>query len=152
MILRRLVRLAILVGLSRRTCQRLQYFRTRNPRRACLAYQPIQPIHPTKDSKYTHHRKPITSSQSRESRRRRSRPLWYSRPSRPVRSSHHSMRIPSPHPDVIRVISILAIIVRIPTAIRRGATCRYAASVILVALLVLTISVSLFRLRIPSIL
>ena len=53
---------------------------------------------------------------------------------------------------MIRVISILAIIVRIPTAIRRGATCRYAASVILVALLVLTNRVSILRLSIASIL
>ena len=61
MILRRLVGLAILVGLSRRTCQRLQHFRARIPRRPFPPYQPMQSAHPMKDSKSTSHRKPFTS-------------------------------------------------------------------------------------------
>ena len=48
------------------------------------------------------------------------------------------------------MLYIPAILVRIATVIRPGATSRQVASVILASLLVLTITVSLFRLRIPS--
>ena len=121
-------------------------------RRSCLFYRHIQFTRAMAGSITTHHKKPTMSIQSRESRCWRSRPLGYIRPSRPIRSSHPSMRIPSPHPDVIRVLYILATIVRIPTAIKRGAPFRYVASVILVALLVPTNSVSILRLSIASIL
>ena len=46
-------------------------------------------------------------------------------------------------PDVMRAIYIPSAIVRIFPAIRRGATCRYVASVILVAQLVLNNSVGI---------
>ena len=121
--------------------------------RSCDFYKHIQSSRAMEHSIPSHRRKPIIISiQPMESRRRRSVPLRYIRPNRPIRSSHPSMRIPSPHPDVIRVLYILATIVRIPTAIKRGAPFRYVASVILVALLVLTISVSISRLSIASIL
>ena len=90
------------------------------------------------------------SSQFRESGRRRSRPCWSIRPSQPIHSSHRSMRVSSNQPRALPVLHILASLVRISNIIRLGATFRQVASVILVSLLVLTITVSLFRLRIPS--
>ena len=152
MILCRLVGLAILVGLSRSTCKRSQYFRAMRPCRSCLVCRPIHPTRPMKASKSTRPRNPSTPSQPRESRLRRIRPCTPIRPSQPIHSSRPSMRIPSNRPMELPMLYILAIIVRIPTVIRPGATFRQVASVILVSLLVLTIIVSLFRLRIPSIL
>ena len=144
MILRRLVGIAILVCLSRRTCNRVQYFRARRPCRPCLAYQPNQPIRQVKASKSTRPRNPSISSQPRASRRRRSRPCSSIRPSQPAHSSHPIMRIPANHPMGLRKLYILASLFRIPTVIRLGETFRHVASVILVALLVLTSTASLF--------
>ena len=150
MILCGLVGIAILAGLSRRTCKRLQYFRSMRPCRSCLVYQPIQSTRPMKASKSTRPRNPSISSQSRESGLRRMRPCRSSRPSRPIHSSHPSMRIPPNQLRELPMLYILAILVRIATVIRPGATFRHVASVILSSLLVLTITEILFRLRIPS--
>ena len=62
------------------------------------------------------------------------------------------MRIPSPRPDEIRALRILATIFKTTNATRRGATFRYVASVIPVALLVLINSVSILRQIVAAIL
>ena len=60
------------------------------------------------------------------------------------------MRIPSNQPRNLPIPYILAILARIANVIRLGATFHQVSSVILVSLLLLTITVILFRLRIHS--
>ena len=97
-------RLAILVGLPRRTWRRFQYSQTSRQRRSFPVYKHILSTRAMEDSIPTHHSNPIISIQSMESRRWRSRPFGYSRPSRPIRPSHSGMRIPPTRPHVIRVL------------------------------------------------
>ena len=64
---------------------------------------------PIKASKSTHPRNPIMSSQSTESRRRRSRPCRFTRPSQRIHSSHTSIRIPSNQTRVLPILYIYSI-------------------------------------------
>ena len=148
----RLGRLAIQVGLSRRTCRIMQYFRAIRPFRACLTNQPSQPSHPMKVSNSTHPRTPSMSSQPKGSRNQRSHPCWSSRPSRRIHPSHPGMRILFTLPSRVPAIHILAILVGIFTVISLGKTSQPVASVTKVILLSLTIIETISRLRITAIL
>ena len=130
--------------------KRLRFFWARTPCRSCLSYLRIQPIRPMKASKPTRPRNTSISIQPRESSLRRSFPCRSSRPSRPIHYRHPTMRVPSNTPRGLPMLCILSRHVRIATVTRLGATFRQVSSVILVSLLVLTITVILFRLRIPS--
>ena len=152
MTLRRLVGIAILVCLSRRTCNRLQYSRARRPCRPFLAFQPIQPIRPVKASKSTIPRDLVfLVSLGR---------LGVGGVALVGLSGQVSLSIlvilvcvsPLITPMGLHKLYILAIIFRISTVTRLGAAFRQVASVILVALLVLASTASLSRQRIPSIL
>ena len=144
-------KIAIPAGLSRRTRQRLQYFRG-EPAASPSSGLYANTANPRDEGVTPPDQRSTIFTRPGRPRRRRSLPLRYSRPSLPARFSHPSMRIPSPHPDVILALRSLAIIVRTPTAPGRGATSRYYASVNIFAILVLTKSVGVLRQSIASIL
>ena len=134
-----------------RNCQRIQYFRAIHPCLFCRTNHTSRASQRLNTSQSTRSRKPSISCRPRKSRRR-SHPCRSIGPIQPARSSHPSMRSLPIHLWTLLVLANLASIVRIFILARLGSQFRQVASVSIVRLRILTIIVSLFRLRIPSVL